>query len=93
MTEEPLSTNVSARICRHMNNDHPEALNEYAKHYGGICDPAKSKMLLLTHEAMTLEVDGKVVEIPFDHTLIDSGDAHRTLVNMLKESPESIANT
>jgi hypothetical protein len=41
-------------------------------------------MLAVTPEAMRLEVDGTPVEVPFDHTLSDSEDAHRTLVAMLR---------
>jgi hypothetical protein len=44
-------------------------------------------MLAVAPEAMRLEVDGAVVEIPFDHTLTDSEDAHRTLVAMLRSMP------
>ena len=41
----------------------------------------------VTAEAMTLEVNGETVSIPFDHTLTDSEDAHRTLVGMLRTMP------
>ena len=41
----------------------------------------------VTADAMTLEVNGKPVSIPFDHTLTDSEDAHRTLVAMLRAMP------
>jgi len=38
---------------------------------------------------MQLEVDGAALEVPFDHTLSDSEDAHRTLVAMLRAMPQS----
>jgi hypothetical protein len=44
-------------------------------------------MLAVAPEAMRLEVDGNTVEVPFDHTLSDSDDAHRTLVSMLRSLP------
>jgi hypothetical protein len=34
-------------------------------------------------------VDGASVEVPFDHTLSDSEDAHRTLVAMLRAMPQA----
>ena len=43
----------------------------------------------VTAEAMTLEVNGEPVSIPFDHTLTDSEDAHRTLVAMLRSMPSA----
>jgi hypothetical protein len=44
-------------------------------------------MLAVEPQAMRLEVDGAPVEVPFDHTLTDSEDAHRTLVAMLRSLP------
>ncbi len=85
MSTEPLSPNVTARICRHMNADHPEALIQLAKRYGGMPTPKKVKMIDITAIAMTLEVDGEFLEILFDHKLADSSDAHKSLVAMLQE--------
>ena len=90
MKTDPFSQNVSARICKHMNNDHQEALIQYATRYGGINKPTKAKMIELTSLAMKLEVDGDVIEISFDHKLIDSTDAHKTLVAMLKGKTEHL---
>ena len=82
MPTEPLSPNVCQRICKHMTNDHHEALIKYAISYGGFIQPSQAQMIDLTPTAMQLEVDGKTVIIPFDHILTDSEDAHRTLVSM-----------
>jgi hypothetical protein len=45
-------------------------------------------MLAVGPDAMRLEVDGTAVEVPFDHSLQDSEDAHRTLVAMLRALPQ-----
>jgi hypothetical protein len=37
---------------------------------------------------MRLEVDGSPIDVPFDHPLQDSDDAHRTLVAMLRALPQ-----
>ncbi len=87
MAADPLTPAVSDRICRHMNDDHADAVVAYARHYGGIANAESVRMLAVAPEAMRLEVDGAVVEIPFDHTLTDSEDAHRTLVAMLRSLP------
>jgi putative heme iron utilization protein len=84
MAADPLTPAVSDRICRHMNDDHPEAVLAYARHYGSISAAQQARMLTIRPEAMELEVDGAHVEVAFDHKLSDSEDAHRTLVAMLR---------
>ena len=87
MAADPLTPAVSDRICKHMNDDHSEAVLAYARYYGGLSAASSARMLAVTPEAMRLEVDGAAVEVPFDHTLSDSEDAHRTLVAMLRALP------
>ena len=87
MAADPLTDVVSARICQHMNDDHAEAVVAYARHYGGVKAPTTARMLAVTPIDMELDVDGSSLRIPFDHTLSDSEDAHRTLVAMLKAMP------
>ena len=89
MPADPLTTAVSTRICTHMNDDHAEAVLDYARHYGGIDAPKSARMVALTPNSMELEVDGSSLQIPFDHTLTDSEDAHRTLVAMLRAMPKT----
>ena len=88
MSSDPLTADVSARICRHMNKDHAEAVINYAHYYGGVSDPKTVQMVAINPDLMELNVDGKQIKINFDHTLADSEDAHRTLVAMLKAIPE-----
>ena len=89
MPADPLTPAVSARICTHMNDDHAEAVLDYARHYGGIKSPESARMLAVTSNSMELDVDGSKLQIPFDHTLTDSEDAHRTLVAMLRAMPKT----
>ena len=88
MAADPLTPEVSDRICKHMNDDHTEAVLAYARHYGGIKGAQAARMVAVAPEAMTLDVDGAPVQVPFDHTLSDSEDAHRTLVAMLRAMPK-----
>jgi putative heme iron utilization protein len=88
MAADPLTTAVSDRICKHMNDDHGEALVAYARYYGGVAQAQSARMLAITPEAMQLEVDGQGLSVAFDHTLSDSDDAHRTLVAMLRAMPK-----
>ncbi|MEJ6584960.1 MAG: DUF2470 domain-containing protein [Synechococcus sp. ArSW.bin.68] len=87
MTADPLTPAVSERICRHMNDDHGDAVLQYALHYGGVIAANIATMTAVNADAMSLEVDGKPLRIPFDHTLTDSEDAHRTMVAMLRAMP------
>ena len=87
MTADPLTSAVSERICRHMNDDHGDAVLQYALHYGGVKTAKTVTMTSVCADAMNLEVDGKPLKIAFDHTLTDSEDAHRTMVAMLRAMP------
>jgi putative heme iron utilization protein len=87
MAADPLTPAVSERICTHMNNDHAEAVLAYAHHYAGLPSAQAARMVEVGPDAMRLEVDGQSVEVPFDHTLSDSEDAHRTLIAMLRSMP------
>ncbi len=84
MSSEPLTPQIADRICKHMNNDHPEAVSAYAIHYGGIRNAYKAKMVKIKSDSMDIEVDGEIIQIAFDHNLRNSEDAHKTLVAMLK---------
>ena len=88
MAADPLTPEVSDRICKHMNDDHAEAVLAYASHYGGIQGGQEARMVAVAPDAMTLDVDGVSVQVAFDHTLSDSDDAHRTLVAMLRAMPK-----
>ena len=89
MAADPLTTEVSTRICKHMNDDHAEAVLDYARHYGGVDAPGSARMVAVMPNSMELEVDGSSLRIPFDHTLTDSEDAHKTLVAMLRAMPKA----
>jgi putative heme iron utilization protein len=88
MAADPLTAAVSDRICKHMNDDHTAAVLAYARHYGGITAARQARMLAVGPESMRLEVDGSPIDVPFDHPLQDSDDAHRTLVAMLRALPQ-----
>ena len=84
------STQVSDRICKHMNEDHADAVALYAKAYGDLVDVAKAQMLSIDAEGMNLQAQVNGEELPvrikFDHTLENAEDAHHTLIDMLKQA-------
>lgn len=88
MSEE-FSKQISDRICKHMNEDHADAVLLYAHAYGGITDATTAEMLSIDAEGMNLQaqVNGSAtpLRIPFDHTLANAEDAHHTLIAMLRK--------
>ncbi len=89
MNSEPINQKSSKRICNHMNKDHQEAVDAYAKYYGKIDTFKSAKMIRLSQESIHLQIDDQPLEIKFDHTLEDCSDAHKTLVQMIKSIPSS----
>ena len=87
MNSEPINKSSSTRICNHMNKDHQDAVNAYAKYYGKIETFKSAKMTSLSPESIELDIDDQNIEIPFDHVLQDCSDAHKTLVRMIKDIP------
>ena len=87
MNSEPITQESSKRICNHMNKDHQDAVNAYAKYYANIKVFTSAKMIGLSRESIQLEIDDRTLEIKFDHILQDCSDAHKTLVKMIKAIP------
>ena len=85
MTSEPITKLSSTRICNHMNKDHQDAVNAYAKYYGKIETFKSAKMISLSAESIEMKIDDITIDIQFDHVLQDCSDAHKTLVRMLKD--------
>lgn len=44
MAADPLTPAISERICRHMNDDHSDAVLRYAHHYGGMTSATAATM-------------------------------------------------
>ena len=87
---DPFSPDVSDRICKHMNEDHADAVTLYAKVFGGVAEAIAAKMVKIDPQGMDLDVQvndtTSPVRIAFDHTLSDSEDAHHTLIDMVKQA-------
>ena len=94
---DPFSTEVSDRICQHMNEDHAEAIVIYAKTFGNTPETEKAEMLSIDSEGMNLSVlaNNKTlpIRIKFDHLLENSEDAHQTLIAMVKQARQLPKNS
>ncbi len=81
---------VSDRICKHMNEDHAEAIVLYAKVFGNSPEAETATMDSIDPQGMNLTANIKgetfPVRIEFNHTLADSEDAHQTLIAMVKQA-------
>lgn len=87
---EPLTPEISDRICQHMNEDHHDAIVLYAKVFGEIPETDTAYLESIDQEGMNLRVTTKEKTIPiritFDHYVHDAEDAHRTLIEMVKQA-------
>jgi putative heme iron utilization protein len=89
MTQETgISSAVSDRICKHMNDDHSDAIVQYAQVYGHCEGATAAVMEAIDPLGMDIiaQVDGQPtpVRVTFDRELADAKDAHHVLVEMLK---------
>ncbi|MDJ1183325.1 DUF2470 domain-containing protein [Roseofilum casamattae] len=81
---------ISDRICKHMNEDHQDAIALYARTFGNT--PAATAATMDKIDALgmdlTAQVDGAAVpvRVVFDHELANAEDAHHTLVDMVKQA-------
>lgn len=89
-SSEVFSKAVSDRICKHMNDDHAQAVLLYATAYGQASEATAAEMAAIDAQGMDLnaQINGESVSlrIPFDHELKDAEDAHHTLIDMLKQA-------
>jgi putative heme iron utilization protein len=87
---EPITPQVSDRICKHMNEDHAEAVLTYARVFAGAAAATAATMKAIDPTGMDLEaqVAGSPVSlrVPFEPPLSDAKAAHHTLVEMLKQA-------
>lgn len=87
---EPITTPISDRICAHMNKDHADAVLIYAHFFGNFPEAETARLVSIDPKGMKLsaEADGKVVpvRVEFERELKDAEDAHRILVEMLKQA-------
>ena len=85
---ETITPAISDRICKHMNEDHGDAIVLYAKTYGNAPETEAAIMDSIDPQGMNIsaQIAGETVpvRVEFDHTLKDAEDAHHTLVAMIK---------
>ena len=92
---EAITPAISDRICKHMNDDHSDAISLYAKTFGDAPQTETATMDSIDPEGMNIsaQIAGKTVpvRVKFDHTLKDAEDAHHTLVAMIKQAKTKTA--
>lgn len=87
---ELINPAVSDRICKHMNNDHADAVLTYVQVFGSTeaATAATMDSIDATGMNLTAQVDGSSmpVRVNFDHPLESAQEAHHVLVDMLKKA-------
>ena len=90
MSAEPITPEISDRICAHMNDDHADAILLYAKTFGNAPNSTSARMVSIDPEGMDLtaliESKSTPLRVHFDHVLENSEDAHHTLIEMVKQA-------
>lgn len=92
---DPITPAISDRICKHMNDDHADAVLMYAKVYGK--SPTAETATIGSIDPLGMDVTAKVdgipvtLRIPFETELQDSEDAHQTLIKMIREAKNFVA--
>ena len=79
-----ISSNVSDRVCKHMNKDHLDSVHKYLIHYGNISDFKEAYLEEISNKFMKIKYDGRFAIINFKKE-ISEGEIHKTLVSMLKD--------
>lgn len=83
LTEESI-----AAIVAHMNEDHGDAVIDYARHFGELEAVDAAELRSFDEEGMTLVAfaggEKHVLSIGFDHDLEDTDDARDTLIAMAR---------
>jgi putative heme iron utilization protein len=90
MSAEPITPEISDRICAHMNDDHAEAILLYAKVFAKTPNATSARLVSIDPEGMDLtalvEAKSTPLRVSFDHRLENSEDAHHTLIEMVKQA-------
>jgi putative heme iron utilization protein len=83
------SPEISSRICKHMNEDHADAVVMYIQAFSDIKNAKTAQMLSIYADGMNLtaHVNGGTVpvHIQLDHVLTDAEYAHQTLIGIVKQ--------
>ena len=90
---EPITPAISDRICKHMNDDHADAILLYARVFGKVNGATTAYMKAIDPEGMDLvtQVDGTEtpVRIAFENRLETAEDAHHALIEMVKQARQA----
>ena len=92
---EPFTADEVGRMIAHMNEDHPDSVLAYLRHFGGQHEATEARLLDLT--PILMRVEGRdttgascSAEIAFDHRLESAHDAHLTMVKMSKQAKRAL---
>jgi putative heme iron utilization protein len=87
---DPITPEISDRICKHMNDDHASAVLVYAQVYGQLAAAETAQMISIDPLGMELSavVGGQTqpLKIAFERELTDSEDAHQILIAMVRSA-------
>lgn len=77
----------------HMNDDHPDAIRNYAVYFGKATDQADWVMTGIDADGFDLAAGNRILRIFFPTPLADAADMHKTLVAMAIEARKAISSS
>ena len=88
MTADPLTPAVSERICRHMNDDHGDAMVDYCRVLSRATDTKSATMTAVDRygfEMSALTEDGpRPIRLAFSKPISSADDARKEMVALVK---------
>ena len=79
-----IGSNISKRVCNHMNKDHIDSVHKYLIHYGKISNFKEAFLEEITSQFMKIKYDDKAAIINFKNE-ISEDEIHETLVSMIRK--------
>jgi putative heme iron utilization protein len=95
LTESAVADELAAAergAIDHMNEDHPDAVALYARHYAKAADGTWT-LIGVDAEGMELANGDEVRRVFFETPLMSAGDMHTTMVRMAGEARQGLAET
>tara|TARA_Y100000746_G_C15172379_1_gene313728 strand:+ start:146 stop:400 length:255 start_codon:yes stop_codon:yes gene_type:complete len=79
-----ISSEISERVCKHMNKDHIESVHKYLRYYGNISEFQEAYLVKISSRFMKIKYDNNFETIYFKNEISEE-EIHETLVSMIRE--------
>ncbi|MEM7251013.1 MAG: DUF2470 domain-containing protein [Pseudomonadota bacterium] len=85
-----MDNDIREGITAHMNDDHADAVLEYARHFAGVTDGQTAVLVNFDPDGMDIDVtcgsEVRRVRVPFASPIRTPGQARKVLIEMAREA-------